>query len=202
VSPAAGSSRVGVFGGSFDPPHVGHLLTAGDAADQLRLDQVLWVPVGTQPCKGAHSAAGAEHRLRMVELTVEGHPRFVTEPSEVRRGGLSFTVDTLEELRERLPAAELFLLIGEDSWRTFVKWREPERIRQLARVAVLTRGGPADPSGSGEPAGGQEEPVGLPTRRVDVSATEIRQRVRSGLPIRGFVVDAVERYIHEHSLYS
>jgi nicotinate-nucleotide adenylyltransferase len=201
VTPGAGSGRIGVFGGTFDPPHVGHLLTAGDAVEKLGLEQVLWVPAGTQPFKPGDMAASAEHRLRMVELTVAERPPFVADPSEVRRGGLSYTVDTLEELRERFPAAVLFLLIGEDSWRTFGKWREPERIRELARVVVLARGEPVDSSAGEEFAGRQNAPVAMLTRRVDVSATEIRERVRAGKPIRGFVVEAVDRYIRQHGLY-
>lgn len=187
-----------MYGGTFDPPHVGHLLAAGDAAERLELDELAWVPVGTQPLKPEGTVASAEARLRMVELSVNGDPRFTAEPWEVRRAGLSFTVDTLEELRRRDADAELYLLVGEDSWRGFSRWREPARIRELASVAVLTRQGAAAP---GDAAVAAEPPLWLETRRIDVSATEIRERVRAGLSIRGFVAESVERYITEHGLY-
>lgn len=200
MSPSRRQRRVGVFGGTFDPPHVGHILAAGDAAERLELDAVLWVPVGTQPLKVGGTATPAEARLRMVEMTVEGDARFAAEPSEVARGGLSFTVDTLEALRGRETGAELFLLIGEDSWRTFETWRDPARIRQLARLAVLARAG-AEPERSDDEGPDSAAPLRLETRRVDVSATEIRERVRAGLSIRGFVLEPVERYIAEQGLY-
>lgn len=196
-------ARIGVFGGTFDPPHIGHLLVAGDAAEKLGLDGVLWVPAATQPLKAAQApAADAEARLRMVELSVEGDPRFAVERLELERGGLSFTVDTLALLREQHPAAELTLLLGEDSWSTFPAWRDPARIRKLARVVVLTRdeaGQSADEPSAATDAG--EPPERISTRRIDVSATEIRQRVREGRSIRGFVTERVERFIGEHGIY-
>jgi nicotinate-nucleotide adenylyltransferase len=194
---------VGIFGGTFDPPHVGHLLAAGDAVERLGLDVVLWVPVGTQPLKPGGPEAAGEPRLRMVELTVEGDSRFAAESWEVRRSGLSFTVDTLEEIRRRDPDAELFLLLGEDSWRSFPRWREPGRIREIATVAVLARAGGENRSAAdhADNAADGDEPIRLETRRVDVSATEVRERVREGLSIHGFVSDAVERYITEQKLY-
>jgi nicotinate-nucleotide adenylyltransferase len=193
--------RLGVFGGTFDPPHVGHLLAARDAAERLALDIVLWVPVGTQPLKPAGTAASGDARLAMVTLTVADTGDFQAESIEVRRQGLSFTVDTLQEIRGREPDAELFLLLGEDSWATFDRWREPDRIRQLARVAVLARNERGFPERNGSATAAGDAPLWLETRRVDVSATEIRERVRTGLSIRGFVPESVERYIAEHSLY-
>ncbi|HUF64547.1 MAG TPA: nicotinate (nicotinamide) nucleotide adenylyltransferase [Gemmatimonadaceae bacterium] len=194
--------RIGVLGGTFDPPHVGHLLAAGDAAERLQLERILWVPAWQQPLKAAPTAAPSEHRLRMVELTIAGDPRHALEPMEVERGGLSYTVDTLQALGERHPAAELFLLLGEDAWRTFQSWREPARILELATVAVLMRDSEVQSSGAADAGGGPDSPpVTLPTRRIDVSATEIRNRLRAGLSIRGFVVESVERYIAEHELY-
>ena len=138
----------------------------------------------------------------MVELTVAGESGHEVEPMEVERGGLSYTVETLRALRDRHPGAELYLLLGEDAWRTFGSWREPATIQELATVAVLVRGSEAQSPGGGIPgSGATTHPMMLATRRVDVSATEIRNRVRSGLSIRGFVVEPVERYIAEHRLY-
>lgn len=202
MSARSDAQRIGIFGGTFDPPHVGHLLTARDAAERLRLDRVLWIPAGQQPFKAAGDGTPAADRRRMVELTVAGESGHEVESMEVERGGLSYTVETLRALRDRHPGAELYLLLGEDAWRTFGSWREPATIQELATVAVLVRGSEAQSPGGGIPgSGAATQPVMLPTRRVDVSATEIRNRVRSGLSIRGLVVEPVERYIAEHRLY-
>ena len=192
--------RLAIFGGSFDPPHVGHLLAAEDALEQLSLDRVVFVPAATQPLKVGRASATAEQRLAMVRLLVGGDARFEVSTVEVERAGLSFTVDTVNHFAAAYPAAERFLLAGADVLATFAQWREPERILQLARLAVLEREGegrlPALPAGIDARA-----IVRLPTRRVDVSSTEIRERVRSGRPIRGFVTDNVAAYIARDGLY-
>lgn len=185
--------NVGIFGGTFDPPHLGHYLAAADAADALTLDRVLWLPAAQQPLKAGGDAAAGTHRLAMTRLTVQGDPRFVAEPLELERGGLSFMIESLRVIRERHPGAALFLLLGMDAAALLPKWREPEGIRALAEVVVLTRGG----VGETVPAG----VAALPTRRVDISATEIRARVRAGRSIRGFVADGVADYIAAHGLY-
>lgn len=185
--------KLGLFGGTFDPPHVGHFLAAVDAADGLELDRVVWAPAAMQPLKAGLAAADAAHRLEMTRLAVAGDPRFSVEALEVERGGLSFTIDTLRTLRERHPDVALFLLLGADAAASLPKWREPEAIRALAEIVVLTRGGDGP-----VPSAGMRT---LLTRRVDVSATEIRERVRLGRSIRGFVPDAVEEYITAHGLY-
>lgn len=185
--------RIGIFGGTFDPPHVGHWLAAVDAAEALALDEVVWVPAAQQPLKAGVSSTDAAHRLAMTRLMVQGDGRFRVDAVEIERGGVSFMVDTLRVYRERQPDAALFLLLGSDAAATLPKWREPETIRVLADIVVLTRGG---------------EDVELPagvravsTRRVDLSATEIRERVAAGRSIRGFVPDAVAAYIAAHGLY-
>jgi nicotinate-nucleotide adenylyltransferase len=192
--------RLAIFGGSFDPPHVGHLLAAEDAFQQLALDRLAFVPTATQPLKVGRALATAQQRLAMVGLLVEGDARFEVSPVEVERAGLSFTVDTLTDFAARYPAAERFLLAGADVLATFAQWREPERILQLAKLVVLVREGerriPTFPDGVDEGA-----IMRLPTRRVDVSSTEIRERVRSGKPIRGFVTDSVAAYIARGGLY-
>jgi nicotinate-nucleotide adenylyltransferase len=202
LSASSHATRIGVFGGTFDPPHVGHLLAAGDAAERLRLDLVLWVPAAQQPLKSAATATPPVHRIRMVKLTIGADPRHALESTEVERGGLSYTVDTLRMLRGRYAGAELFLLLGEDAWRTFGSWRDPAGILELATVAVLMRDMELQSAGAADPGEPPERPaVTLPTRRIDVSATEIRNRVRAGLSIHGFVIESVERYIAEQGLY-
>lgn len=185
--------RIGIFGGTFDPPHLGHWLAAVDAADALSLDEVVWVPAAQQPLKTGVASAAAAHRLEMTRLAVQGDGRFRVDAMETERGGLSFMVDTLRAYRERHPDAALFLLLGSDAAALLPKWREPEAVRALAEIVVLTRGG----EGAVLPAGLQA----LPTRRVDVSATEVRERVAAGRSIRGFVTDAVAAYIAAHGLY-
>lgn len=187
--------RIGVFGGTFDPPHTGHAIVAGDACESLGLHSVVWIPVAQQPLKEAPPMAPATDRRRMVELAIRGDPRFSLDTVELDRGGLSFTVDTLQGLRDGNPGAELVLLAGTDSWASFNRWREPERILRLASVAVIARAGEQAPTHFGY------APAVVTARRVDVSSTEIRDRVRRGLPITGFVSDAVREYIASAGLY-
>jgi nicotinate-nucleotide adenylyltransferase len=184
--------RVGLFGGTFDPPHVGHLLVASDACEQLGLDQLVFIPNSVQPLKRGPGSASPADRLEMVRLTCQGDARFHVDAIEVDRGGLSFTVDTLRVYRDRYPGAALFLLVGEDAARTLPSWREPAAILELAEVVVMTRGEAGEVSTNRR----------LPTRRIDISATEIRDRVRAGRSIRGWVRDEVAQYIEQHRLYT
>jgi nicotinate-nucleotide adenylyltransferase len=188
--------RLGIFGGSFDPPHLGHLLPVIDAAEALGLDAVRFVPTAVQPLKVSGARAGSEHRMAMTERLVAGVPGFAADPTEIHRAGLSFTVDTLATLAAETPRARLVLIVGADAFALFEQWREPERIRTLADVAVLVRGGDPVPD-AGRAAGVKL----LQTRRVDISSTELRARVADGRTIRGFVPDAVADYIAEHRLY-
>lgn len=187
--------RIGVFGGTFDPPHVGHVLVAGDACELLALDRVIWVPVAQQPLKDAPPLAPAADRRRMVELAIGDDPRFSLDTMEMDRGGLSFTVDTLESLAERHPGAKLALLVGADAWASFDRWRDPQRILTLAEVAVIARAGESPGAAAGH------TPRAVTARRVDVSSTEIRDRVSRGLPITGFVSDGVREHIAAAGLY-
>ena len=192
--------RVGVFGGSFDPPHVGHLLAAVDAHEALALDRLLFVPAASQPLKVGRVTASAEDRLAMTELLAQDDPRFAVDRVEIDRGGLSYMVDTLATLAGRLPGARLHLLVGADVLHSFAKWREPERVAQLAELVVLERepqGGEEGPLDAGPAAGARR----LATRRVDVSSTEVRGRVRAGQSIRGFVPEAVASFIERARLY-
>ncbi|MGA9837957.1 MAG: nicotinate-nucleotide adenylyltransferase [Gemmatimonadaceae bacterium] len=191
--------RLGVLGGSFDPPHVGHLLAASDAFEELALDRLVFVPAAAQPLKAARFVASPQHRLAMVHLAVDGDPRFSVSAIEIDRGGLSYTVDTLAAFAERYPDAERVFLVGADAFATLAHWREPARIARLARLAVMGRVGVeiAPP-----PAGVSASAViPLQTRRVDVSSTEIRERVRLGKPLRGFVTEAVADFITTAGLY-
>ena len=197
--------RLGLFGGSFDPPHVGHLLIAGDAHEALQLDRLVFIPTGVQPLKVGRGVASPSQRLAMVRLLIADDPRFAVDPVEIERPGLSFTVDTLSEFANRHRGAELFLLVGADVPRAFGRWREPERIVELATVVVLHRAEDADGNKESDedPAAAQlrKRLTFLPTRRIDISSTEIRARLRSGKSIRGFVPDAVAEFIATERLY-
>lgn len=188
------ATRIGIFGGTFDPPHLGHLLLALDALDHLQLDRLVLVPASRQPLKMDVPMTAPAHRLAMTRLLAESDPRLEVDASEVDRGGLSFTVDTVRALRRTHPDAQFVLLMGADTAESLPKWREPEALALLVEVAVAGRGDH------------RPDPVGfrtqyLPSRRVDVSATEVRERVRQGRSIRGFVPDAVAAYIAAHQLY-
>lgn len=187
--------RLGILGGTFDPPHLGHLLAAVDAVERLALDRLVLVPAATQPLKRDAESAPAEHRLAMTRLLVGGDGRFEVDALEIERAGLSFSVETLAAFAERFPSAERYFLVGMDVLRTFDRWREPEKVLALATLAVLTRDDrgarPTLPPGAVEVA----------SRRVDVSSTEIRARVAAGRSLRGFVPDPVAAYIAAHGLY-
>jgi nicotinate-nucleotide adenylyltransferase len=204
--------RLGIFGGTFDPPHVGHLLAASDAIEHLALDRLVFVPAATQPLKTSRATAPAADRLAMVRLTAGDDPRLETDSVELDRDGLSYTVDTLREFARRAPSAERFFIVGADVLSTFADWRDPHLVLDLATLAVLTRrADPAAPTNDlGRPDGSDEGDLSamlaqrstvVPTRRIDVSSTEIRARVRSGRSIHGFVTDAVAEYIGSHGLY-
>ena len=178
--------RIGVFGGSFDPPHLGHYLAAVDAAERLGLDRVVWVPAAQQPLKaGTPHVASAEQRYRMVCAAVSSNPVFEASRTEIDRSGLSYTVATVQSFVERYPGDALFLLLGEDAWSRFAEWHEPETIRSLVQIEILAR------KSDGEFAG----------RVIEVSSTEVRARARSGLSVRGFVQDAVAEIIESERLY-
>lgn len=188
--------RAGVFGGTFDPPHIGHLIVAQDAWLALGLEHVLFVPAAVPPHKRGRVATPAELRLEMLQAAVVDDARFEVTDLELRRPGPSYTVDTLRELRERDPEGALFFLLGADQFREFHTWRAPEEIARLANLVVLSRAGVEDVA----PA------IDVPYRRVvvtriDVSSTEVRRRVAADEPIRYLVPAAVEEIIRREGLY-
>lgn len=201
--------RIGLFGGTFDPPHHGHLLAASDAFEALQLDRLVWIPASQQPLKVGAMCATAADRLAMVRLAVGDDSRFEVDSIEIERAGLSYTVDTVEAFSGRYPGDDLVVLLGADVLSTFAKWREPRRIASMARLAILHRavnGGAVEKAavaGAVRAITGDDlpAPVVLDTRRVDLSSTEIRERVRQGRSLHGYVPDAVARYVREHALY-
>jgi nicotinate-nucleotide adenylyltransferase len=193
--------RIGVFGGTFDPIHKGHLAAAKAAMECAHLDRVLFVPSAQPPHRGA-AVAPAEDRLAMSKLAVQGEPAFEVSDVEVRRGGRSYTADTLSELHRARPADELFLILGWDAARLFRTWHEPDRVSDLASVVIVDR--PGLEENASELAG-----LGLDPARVilchfptpDVSGSELRRALAAGQPVTGHLPAAVERYIAEHHVY-
>lgn len=188
--------RLGLLGGTFDPPHVGHLFVAYTALEQLGLSAVRLIPAFQQPLKRAGGTTAAEHRLAMTRLLAAMDPRLSVDTIEFERGGLSYTIDTVRAYRAAQPKAELVLLLGSDVAGTLPQWRESGAVAAEARIVVVSRG--EEGAGSAEAGVAVER---LQSRRVDISASEIRARVRDGLPIHGFVPDAIAEYIATHGLY-
>jgi nicotinate-nucleotide adenylyltransferase len=191
------------MGGTFNPPHLGHLVCAQEAYIQLHLDRVMLIPARIPPHKPVDDEPGAEHRLALCLLAVAGDERFSVSALETGRTGPSYTVDTLEELKSSAPENELFLILGGDVAAGLPSWREPERVLSLATVAVAKRRGTAraavDSALRSLPGGERARFFRMP--RIAVSSTLIRRRVRAGQPIRYLVPDAVAAYIDQHQLY-
>jgi nicotinate-nucleotide adenylyltransferase len=200
--------RVGVLGGTFDPPHLGHLILAQEALQALGLAKVLFAPAGEPWRKAGRELSPRGQRLAMVRLAVEGNPGLAVSTAEVDRPGPSYTAETLGELREQLGLeTELFFIMGADSLADFPHWHEPQRILELAHLAVAERA----------PLGGEELGEGIPEDLADnlrervvwlrmpiiaISASAVRERVRRGLSIRYWVPEAVAEYIRDHGLYA
>jgi nicotinate-nucleotide adenylyltransferase len=194
--------RLGLLGGTFDPPHFGHLLAAQETASQLQLEQVLFLPARQNPLKRKAVSSSAEDRCRMVQLAIADNPRFALSRADLDRPPPSYTVDLLRELRrEHGPETALYFIVGADILPELPRWREPEEILRLARLTVVTRPGAARPDLGALPEGdaGRAHIVDIPG--VAIASRELRQRVRAGQPIRYLTPAAVERYIVEHGLY-
>ena len=187
--------RIGIFGGTFDPPHVGHLIVASDACIALALDRLILVPSAEPPHKRGAVKATAAQRLEMVRAAVRDDPRFEVDDVELRREGASYTVDTLRTMRERYPHAELLFLVGVDQMRELHSWREPREVARLARLSVLTREGETPDADS------PFEHTVVPVTRIDLSATDIRRRIGKGASVRYLVPEGVARLIEEWGLY-
>jgi nicotinate-nucleotide adenylyltransferase len=200
---SSAQGRIGVLGGTFDPVHVGHVAAAGSALECARLDRVIFMPSGQPPHRPA-AAAAQEHRLEMTRLAISGDTRYAVSDLELRRPGMSFTSDTLRQLHALYPGAELFLILGWDAARLFRTWHQPEDVRELATIVVVARPGSASPQQADlEAAGlGGGRVILCLDRTPDVSASGIRQDIKSGRSIEGRVPPPVERYIAAHHLYA
>jgi nicotinate-nucleotide adenylyltransferase len=189
--------RIGIFGGTFDPPHVGHVIAAVNVRHELRLDRILMVPAAVPwqkvPTRGVSDPSD---RLAMLRATVDGVNGLEVSTIELDRGGESYTADTLEALAASLPVASRFLVVGSDVAPLLDTWKRPEVVRDLSTIVVYERPGSR---GGAPPRGWHWHAVDVP--HVDVSSTDVRARVRDGRPIDGLVVPAVARHIESRRLY-
>jgi len=195
--------RLGILGGAFNPPHIGHLICAQEALVQLELDSVVFVPVGEAPHRELQDDPGPEARFEMVELAIADDERFASSRIEIDREGPSYTVDTLEQLSEESPGDELFLILGGDQAAALASWHEPAKVLERATLAVFERmswGRNAIVIKIGRMPGAERVRY-LDMPLIQVSSSAIRRRVREGVPIRYLVPDKVVDYIATHELY-
>jgi nicotinate-nucleotide adenylyltransferase len=181
--------KIGIYGGTFDPIHHGHLILAREARETFGLDKIIFVPAAVSPFKKAPHVS-AEMRLSMLRAAVQGEPGFVIDNCEVRRPPPSYTIDTVDEIRKREHDAEIYLLIGNDNVRDLPKWHRFGELEKAVRFVILER-----------TRTGNKHDYPTLDRRIDISATEIRKRVASGQSIRYFVPQAVEEIIRREKLY-
>lgn len=201
------SLRIGVFGGTFNPVHCGHLIMAQDALEEFELDQVLFVPSSIPPHKSHQNLAASEHRVAMLEEAIEGDVRFAVSRIEIERRGVSYTVETLRELRCRLPEGDFFFLIGSDTLPELHTWKEIDELLHICRFITMARPGFRADDVTRQflnlpdpwPAKLAEQVT--TGHQVDISSSDIRMRVAEGLSIRYLVPQGVEMYIYEHQLY-
>lgn len=190
--------RVGIFGGTFDPPHLGHLAVAQAACDHLDLDRLLWIPAGRPPHKEGVRLSAPHHRAELTRLMTDEDVRFRLELGEVLESGVSWTVETLERIHNAQPEWALVLIMGQDQWASFDSWHRPDTIRRLAELAVYRRQGGVK-AVSDQP---EEPDHWLPGRFLPEASTGIRESILSGRAIDDMVTPAVLAYIRENALYT
>ena len=204
LKPETFNLKLGILGGTFDPPHNGHLLIAREAQTQLGLTQVLFAPTRQPPHKNAAEHTAIEHRLEMVRLAIAPYPQFVLSRVDVDRAGPTYTVDTMRLLRKQFgKQAELFFIMGMDSLANILTWHMPEQLIHLCKLAVFQRPGFAANLDELEQKipGLRERVVFLQSPALDIAASNLIKRVRAGQSIAHFVPEAVARYITENRLY-
>jgi len=191
-------SRVGILGGTFNPPHTAHLIAAEYVRDQLKLGKIIFVPAAAPPHKTSVEIIPAEHRYKMVKLAIKDNPLFEVSEIELGRKGLSFTIDTLDDLKRMSPKDVFFFLLGIDLLIEFDTWKDPERILEECTLVAMNRPG-FDLEKIDKELLRKIEVVNVPG--IDISSTRIRRRVTSGRSIKYLVPREVEKYIYENSIY-
>jgi nicotinate-nucleotide adenylyltransferase len=200
--------HIGILGGSFNPVHYGHLLLAESARSQAQLDQVYFIPTNISPLKQSQQPAPDQARVEMLQLAIAGNSAFAVNTMELDRGGVSYTVDTLQALYDQQPHVKWYFLMGADSLADFAhRWKEPARIAELATILVVRRAGETEPQWdslrgvipAATIAAWQAQQIEMPL--LGFSSTKIRERLAAGQSIRYWVPRAVEEYLHGHELY-
>jgi nicotinate-nucleotide adenylyltransferase len=182
--------RIGIYGGTFNPVHHGHLILARQALEEFKLDRLIFVPAAESPFKIQNHTAPAGDRLAMLQSAIAGEDRFAVDPLEIERGGVSYSIDTVKIFRSRDPKAELFFLVGEDNADRLAEWHRFEELKKLVCFVVLSRSEDFESS---------DYPV--VQRRIEISSTEIRNRVAKQESITYLVPESVKHYIEQHQLY-
>ena len=199
--------RIGIFGGSFDPIHTAHLILAEKCREQANLDQVLFIPSAEAPHKEDGAFGTNRQRTEMVDLAIGGHPAFLRSSIEIDRGGVSYTVDTLEQFKEQHPDDKLFLLIGGDSLNNFHTWKDPEKILTLATPLVIARPGEGEvnfdllASYVDEARLAEIKSLAIDAPLIEISSTSIRKAVSEEKSFRYLTPRSVERYIQTQKVY-
>jgi nicotinate-nucleotide adenylyltransferase len=190
------NTKLGLFGGSFDPVHLGHLLVAQAACEEIELERLFFIPAAQSPFKPASTPAPAHERLRMLRLALAGQTKWEIDEQELHRGGTSFTVDTLRDYTRRFPSAELFYLLGADHVPNLLKWRDATELARLAQFVVIPR-----PDAAPAPLPSPFRGRALSGFPISVSSSQVRARVKAGLPIEPLVSPAVAESIRNNRLY-
>ncbi len=190
--------KIGIFGGSFNPPHYGHLLLGEFARDQYSLNKILFIPSFIPPHKQYQSLASSEHRLVMLQIAIEGNRFFQVSEIEIKRGQVSYTIDTVKQIEQQYPSADLFLIIGIDNLIDFYSWREPQELLDMVQLIVFNRPGYKFED---IPPTLKDAVQFVNAPLLGISSSEIRRRVQAGRSIKYTVPQLVEEYIKKHSLY-
>ncbi|MBB6454346.1 nicotinate-nucleotide adenylyltransferase [Salirhabdus euzebyi] len=184
--------KIGLLGGTFDPPHIGHLIMAEEVCEKLQLDEVWFIPVNVPPHKEASTTHG-EHRLEMVKRAIEGNKHFKLEPIELKRKGISYTVDTVKQLKDKHPKHTFYFIIGADMVEYLPKWHQIKELVQLVQFVGVNR--------TGYKVKSDFNVIEVPIPFVDISSSQIRDRVGEKITTKYWLPDSVRRYIREQDLY-
>jgi nicotinate-nucleotide adenylyltransferase len=189
-------SKIGIFGGTFDPIHMGHLITAQSVREIRNLDKIIFIPAFISPHKKSTEASSTEHRSNMIKIAIEDVPFFECSDIEIKKGGISYTVDTLRELKKNYDKIEF--IIGYDNIFSFNKWKDPDEILKLAKILVLKRKSSLPPPFEDKY---YHQAIFVQTRGIEISSTDIRERVKHNQPIHFLVPQKVKEYIYKKKLY-
>jgi nicotinate-nucleotide adenylyltransferase len=189
-------SKIGIFGGTFDPIHMGHLITAQSVREIRELNKIIFIPAFISPHKTSADASSTKHRANMIKIAIEDVPFFEYSDIEIKKGGISYTVDTLRELKKVYD--EIEFIVGYDNIFSFHKWKDPDEILKLAKIIVLKRKSSLPPPFEDKY---YHQAIFVQTRGIEISATDIRERVKNNQPIHFLVPQKVKEYIYEQKLY-